>query len=308
MAANFPIVIAGEALIDLISTNYADTLADAESFVPTPGGSAANLAVNMARLGNEVALVAGIGNDGWGTMLLRHFADSGVNVDSISVIDLLPTTLVTVSRSRHTPDFQVFRGADTCLFETTAALPETAPRLFHTTCFALSAQPAQARILEAGHAFAKKGTTLSMDTNYSPQMWPNRAEALQIIKDWCATGSLIKCSADDWGRLGGDENEPQKAIDFFLGAGASQVCLTLGAKGCIVATADLRTSLSALPLSEVKDATGAGDAFWSGYLSAWLDNKTPDVCALAGLRTAKEKLGHIGPLPKGWPKSALYHE
>jgi fructokinase len=57
---------------------------------------------------------------------------------------------------------------------------------------------------------------------------------------------------------------------------------------------------------EVVDTTGAGDAFWSGFLCAHLDGYDLYQCALAGRRMAEIKLQHFGPLPGKVDKRILY--
>jgi sugar/nucleoside kinase (ribokinase family) len=54
------------------------------------------------------------------------------------------------------------------------------------------------------------------------------------------------------------------------------------------------------------DTTGAGDAFWSGFLCAYLDGHHLYHCALAGRRMAEIKLQHFGPLPGKVDKRILY--
>ena len=95
----------------------------------------------------------------------------------------------------------------------------------------------------------------------------------------------------------GGEANTDAVLDFFLEMGASEVCLTLGGDGCWVADAKERHFLPTRPVI-VKDTTGAGDAFWSGYLTAWLEGGTLLDKAKAGRRMAEFKLGCFGPLGK----------
>ena len=89
---------------------------------------------------------------------------------------------------------------------------------------------------------------------------------------------------------------PQAVLTHFLQLGAKEVVLTLGGDGCWVASDSEQHFLPARPV-EVKDTTGAGDAFWSGYLTARIDGRTLLESAMAGRRMAEIKLAHFGPLP-----------
>ena len=56
----------------------------AENYVCASGGSAANTAVDLSRLGRKVTIVGGIGNDDLGNIALRSLSNAGVNTDHVS--------------------------------------------------------------------------------------------------------------------------------------------------------------------------------------------------------------------------------
>ena len=101
----YAVLSVGELLADLISHHVATSLLDAKDFRRYQGGSPANMAANMARLGNSVALVACVGSDNIGKYLVREVAEAGVNIDNVTTDPLEPTTIVVVSRTAGTPDF-----------------------------------------------------------------------------------------------------------------------------------------------------------------------------------------------------------
>ncbi|MCB0545694.1 MAG: hypothetical protein KDC70_19360, partial [Saprospiraceae bacterium] len=241
-----------------------------------------------------------------GTILRNYVSRLGVDVSYVVQVDE-PTTLILVTRSAAVSNFQPYRGADTMLsirqfpfsrFEEISIL--------HTTCFALSKNPAQHVIMEAAEKAKRAGCQLSVDANYAEKVWPERREAQRLLSELCRLGALVKVSDVDWTRLYEDESpKPDVVLDHFLKMGAAEVCFTLGAEGCWVANDRQRHFLPARPV-EVKDTTGAGDAFWSGYLTARLDGKDLVDCAMAGRRMAEIKLGHFGPLPDRVERSEVY--
>jgi sugar/nucleoside kinase (ribokinase family) len=68
-------VVVGEALVDLVGQRGGRTLA------AHPGGSPANVALGLARLGAPVTLMTRLGRDAFGAMVRSHLEDSGVRVD-----------------------------------------------------------------------------------------------------------------------------------------------------------------------------------------------------------------------------------
>jgi fructokinase len=300
------ILCAGELLVDLITAEFVQTLEEATLFKRIPGGSPANLCMNMARLGNKAMLAACVGNDDMGNILRGYVARSGVDVNYVSQVDE-PTTLILVTRSAQVSNFQAYRGADSMLsirqfpynrFEEIS--------VFHTTCFGLSKKPAQHVIMEAAEKAKRAGCQISVDANYAEKIWPDRGEARRLIAELCRLGAMVKISDVDWQRLQEDSNpSPDAVIDHFMIMGATEVCFTLGADGCWVANASERHFLPARKV-DVKDTTGAGDAFWSGYITARIDGKSLLECAIAGRSMAEMKLGHFGPLPDKVERDLIY--
>ena len=304
----YAVLSVGELLADLISHHVATSLLDAKDFRRYQGGSPANMAANMARLGNSVALVACVGSDNIGKYLVREVAEAGVNIDNVTTDPLEPTTIVVVSRTAGTPDFTAYRHADCQL--RTDQLPDSLlqqAEIFHTTCFALSRQPAQGVIVEAAHRARQAGCQVSIDANYAPTIWPDREQAWSVLRDYCSAGALVKVSEDDTARLYGEAQPTERIFSDFHKMGASMICLTLGPNGSVVSYEGGKKQAT-IPgrKIDVVDVTGAGDAYWSGFLTAYLDGYAPANCATAGAAMAKLKLTRQGPLPDAVKRELIY--
>lgn len=300
------VLAAGELLIDLISTDFADSLTAAKDYTRLQGGSPANLCLNLARLGHSTHLAAAVGQDAMGDFLAANVAATGVPTAGMRRV-AAPTTLILVTRSRTTSAFFPYRGADQQLHADQfpdALLARC--RIFHTTCFALSAEPARGALLDAAARAVAAGGQLSIDVNYAQKIWPDRAVARRVVADYVGQGALVKCSEVDWERLYGHPvAAPQRVIEHFLGLGAKEVVLTLGAAGSYAGNGAAVQHCPVRPVA-VKDTTGAGDAFWSGYLSAWLDGRALTACLRAGTAMAAIKLRHFGPLAQPVDRAELY--
>lgn len=299
----------GELLADFISHEVCENLEYASDFHRYQGGSPANLASNMARLGNNAALIACLGKDNLGRYLKTEIAATGVIPDYVVADSDQPTTIVLLTKTSGTPDFIAYRAADTMIQREHIA-EEVIGRstLYHTTCFALSRQPAQSSILDGARRAADKGCQLSIDTNYAPSIWPDRDHASKVIAEYCSYGTLAKISLDDIARLFDDETvTAEEAIARFHSWGATLVCLTKGSEGSVVSW-DNGSNQKHVPSREVAvaDATGAGDAYWAGFLTAWLDGYEPPDCAVAGSNLAAIKLQIVGPLPQNIERSKIY--
>jgi fructokinase len=293
------IICVGEVLIDFIGHEL-DTLQNTKDFHRFLGGSPTNVAVNASRLGLNTALVATSGSDGLGEYIIEKLEKSKVIVSQIRKSLSKPTSVIFISRSTQTPDFIAFREADCEILED--QIPDALlanAKIFHTTCFALSKEPARSTILNRAHKAKSLGLQLSIDINYSEKIWPNRYEAHQVLKDYLSNNPLVKVSEDDCFRLFGEMKKEQEIFDYFHNLGVSTICLTKGKDGVKLSDKTAGVfSQQAISIKDVKDTTGAGDAFWTGFLFAKLQQKKLEDCLSIAQKLASIKLQHVGRLPE----------
>ncbi|MFD2827861.1 carbohydrate kinase family protein [Leeuwenhoekiella polynyae] len=299
MKKEIDIICVGEILLDFIGIQENVSLSETESFQRFLGGSPTNVAVNTKRLGLNSRLICAIGKDGLGDFVLQKLNDLNLNTEGVAILDDFPTSVIFVSKTTGTPDFIAYREADKELVSEqlpTALLKQA--KIFHTTCFALSKIPAQQAILRAAKEASELGLQLSIDVNYSERIWPDREEGLRVIKVYCSYNPLVKISEDDMFRLFAEHKPHQEIFDFFHTNGVDLVCLTLGAEGVKLSRkGNAVITLPALKLEFLADATGAGDAFWSGFLYSYLQKVSDKKAAETALKLAALKLQHLGVIP-----------
>jgi fructokinase len=139
---------------------------------------------------------------------------------------------------------------------------------------------------------------LSIDINFSERIWPNREEAKQVLKEYLSYNPLVKLSEDDCFRLFAEVKSKEFIFQYFHELGANTICLTKGKNGVVVS--DAKEGLlyqEAIPLDEIKDTTGAGDAFWTGFLYAQLHEYDLTTSITIAQKLAAIKLQNIGKLP-----------
>lgn len=293
------ILCVGEVLVDFIGHQSGELINNTSDYHRYLGGSPANVAMNSARLGLKSVMVSTVGIDGFGEYILKRLREVGVNTKYIKEIKDKASSVIFVSRTDATPDFIPFREADFCISENQISeeiLSNT--KIYHTTCFALSKNPAQTTILKKAEEAFQLGCKLSIDVNYAKKLWDSQEEALQVIKAYCKFNPLVKISEDDMLRLFEKELPHEKIFDFFHSQGVDTVCLTLGSKGVKLSQRGKEMiQLPAIKIDVVQDATGAGDAFWSGFLFAYIKEKPVEKCLQVALQLAALKLQNVGRLP-----------
>lgn len=293
------IISVGEVLIDLIGHETNKSVNRTKNYHRFLGGSPTNVAVNASRLGLKSLLVATCGEDGLGDYIARKLKANKVNVSCLKKIENQPTSLILISKSLETPEFIPFRQADALI--TKDQLPDKLlkeAKIFHTTCFALSKNPARETILEKSLIAKNLGVRLSIDINFSEKIWPNRHEAKTVLKQYLSNNPIVKLSEDDCYRLFAEFKSEDYIFDYFHNYGAKTICLTKGKKG--VSVSDLDNGLlyqEAINIEKVKDTTGAGDAFWTGFLYAQINNKNLQESITIAQKLAAIKLQNVGRLP-----------
>ncbi|GLB48514.1 carbohydrate kinase family protein [Neptunitalea lumnitzerae] len=294
------IISIGEILIDCIGSDLGLSLEHTTNFQRYLGGSPTNVAINAARLGLKASLVATCGKDGFGDFMLHKLQEDGVQTDYLRRSEEYPTSVIFVSKSVATPEFIPYREADCEIrSEQLSEAFIAQAKVYHTTSFALSKNPAQQTILEGAKMAFQQGVKLSIDINFSEKIWPNKEEATEVLGAYLAMNPLVKISEDDCYRFFGEHKTDAAIFEYFHAAGAATICYTKGKNGVVISdTTEGIYTQKAMEIPKVIDATGAGDAFWTGFLYGYIHNKTLLESVAIAQKLASVKLQNLGGLPK----------
>jgi sugar/nucleoside kinase (ribokinase family) len=297
----------GETLIDFISVEVVDSLRDATTFRRHLGGSPTNIAVYVAKLGGTAAIISKTGIGAFGQFLKGELRRYGVSTDYLIMDHRVHTSVIFVSRTTGTPDFEPFRSGDTQL--TPAEVSEEAiarAKVVHISTWPLSREPSRSAAGTALRLAHEQGKIVSLDPNYSPRVWPEYEEAKQVIREMYSYATISKPSRDDAERLFGPGYAPEQYIQMFHELGPQLVIFTMGKEGALIShEGKLIGHVPARPV-KIVDATGAGDSYWAGFLVALLDGNPPERCALFAREIVELKLTAVGPLSSTIDRREIY--
>lgn len=255
------IVACGEALVDLVPRR------DGDGYAARPGGSPANVAAGLGRLGVEVALLARIADDGFGRLLRAHLVGSHVDL-SIALPAAEPTTLAVVTLDPEGAaeySFYVEGSADGG-WEPGQLPPELAGGCLHVSGSLALAVPTMGDTLESLLLRERSRRTLAFDPNLRPRLARDPARLRARLDRWIALVDLVKVSSDDLAWV--SPGEPVEAVAArWRERGPALVVVTRGAAGVHALGPGGPVDLPA-PRVPVADTVGAGDAFMSGLLAA----------------------------------------
>ncbi|WP_457100794.1 carbohydrate kinase family protein [Microbacterium sp. P5_E9] len=250
------VLVIGEALIDIVA--HAER-GHVEEHV---GGSPANVALALGRLGNPVRLLTALGRDARGERIERHLTDSGVVVDPRSwTLDRTSTAQATIhDDGAATYDFDITWALDL----TSEPITERVVHIGSIAAFLLPGADTVHRLVEhvAGNAI------ISFDPNIRPALTGDRLTAIDRVESIAGKSDIVKLSDEDAAWL--YPEWPLDAVaDQLLECGARMVAITTGATGAQLASVNARVHIPA-PTVTVRDTVGAGDTFSAGLIDAAL--------------------------------------
>ena len=268
----------GETVVDFISAEETDTLSNASTFRRYLGGSPANIAVYVSKLGGASAVIAKTGIGAFGKFLKSELQRHGVTTDYLMMDHRTHTTVIFVSSTAATPDFEEFRSGDYLLRpEEVSEEAISRARVVHTSTFALSRDPQRLAVRRAMRLGSRLGKIVTLDPNYDPRVWPDKVEAWEILAEVMPYVTIVKPSLEDARRLFDfnmdEETLEETALSEFHDLGADIVILTRSGGFVTVSDNGSVEHVGPLPKVQVENVTGARDAFWSALLMAHLDAK-----------------------------------
>jgi fructokinase len=248
------------------------------------GGSPANVALGLARLGVGTQLLTRIGDDDRGQLIRRHLEASGVRLVGGSVT-ADPTSTATAHLDGN--------GVASYEFELDWTLPAGIgtgeARAVHTGSISATLAPGGDDVLRLIEA-AGATSLVSYDPNARPALMGDPQTALERIERIVRAADVVKVSDEDlaWLLPGVD---PLLVAENWRASGPALVVVTLGGAGAVGVLASGVVEVAA-PQIVVADTVGAGDALMAGLLDG-LDS--------AGLlhRDRVEELRSSGPADLG---------
>lgn len=299
--AGFDIVSLGEPMVEFNQTGRTDDNRGGRLYLQGYGGDSSNLAIAAARQGARVAYVSAVGDDPYGSMLRELWDREGVHHGGVRTDAAAYTAIYFVTHDENGHHFHFFRSGSAASRLRPEDLPRAlieGARVLHLSGISLAISAQACDTAYAAIAMARAaGVQVSFDTNLRLKLWPiDRARA--VMTDVMRQCDICLPSIDDVAAITGIV-APDAIVDHCLSLGARVVALKLGAEGAIVATAQERHRLPALPCTPV-DATGAGDTFGGAFVARLLAGDTllqAGLYANVAAALSTEGYGAVEPIP-----------
>jgi 5-dehydro-2-deoxygluconokinase len=293
---NRPVDLAclGRLAADLYAEQFGSKLEDARSLAMYLGGSSANLAFGVARLGLKSAMISRVGNEQMGRFLTQTLQQTGCDTSQIQVDPERLTALVLLGlKDRDT--FPLLFMRENCADMALDA--DLIDENFIARCRALAitgthlSTPGTRRASQQALMYAKRhGVVRVLDIDYRPVLWgltargagENRyvadAQVTAQLQELLPEFDLLVGTEEEFFIAGGVADDLLASLCAVRAVSAATLVVKRGALGCSVIEGAIPADIDDAPLFpgervEVLNVLGAGDAFLSGLMASLLQGK-----------------------------------
>lgn len=257
----------GRLIVDLYANELHTELYDVSSFNKYLGGSAANTAVGLARLGADVGLISRVGPDDFGRFLLRRLAQEGVDTTMVPVDPTYPTGLAFAAIFPPGDSKVLFyrkpcADVHLCVDDLDFELIRRA-RILAVAGTALCQSPSREAVFAAMEANRESGGLNVVDVDWRPNLWADHHAAGVYYRLALKMTDVVIANEPELEFAGGSP-DPKTAAAALLRLGASQVVAKRGGDGVIYFGEGGDACIPAVKV-DVMNTLGAGDAFGAGY-------------------------------------------
>jgi 5-dehydro-2-deoxygluconokinase len=268
------LVLLGRVAIDFNPVDYYMTLSQSTTFKKYIGGSPANIAVGLSRLGKKCGFFARVSDDRFGDYALEEFQREGIDTSRIrrcvhgEKLGLTFTEILSPDES----SILMYRNQNADLALESGDIDEAYiqnAKALLISGTALAGSPSREAALKALALAEKTGTPVIFDIDYRPYNWVSKEETAVYYGLAAEKSALILGSREEYDLTEalvrpGMSNEESAA--YWQGKGASIVVIKHGKKGSTAYTQDGKNyTVKPFPIKSLK-SFGGGDGYASAFI------------------------------------------
>jgi 5-dehydro-2-deoxygluconokinase len=294
------LVVLGRAGMDLYADPPGTRTEEAARFTAALGGSAANTAVALVRLGCRAAIVTCVSDDAVGRFCLNELDRYGVDRRHVRAAGGEARNSLAVVETRVEDHQSVIYRNGAADFEMTVADVEAVDYAAFSGLIAtgtvLAAEPSRSAALRAFELARAAGVPLILDIDYRPYSWPSAGVAAEVCGRAAALCDMVVGNDVEFGVLAGDPAGGLAAARALVAGGAAVAIYKMGEKGAITITPGEEFATGIFPVTALKP-TGAGDSFLGALVAALAGGRPLREAVLRGTAAAAIVVGRVGCAP-----------
>ena len=293
-------LVIGRVGMDLTPTPVNTRTQDASMMMVAIGGSSANIAAGLTRLGCKAALMTCVSDDSVGWYCLNQLDHYGIDRRHVRAIKGESRTSLAVYETRiHDHQSVIYRNnaADFQMtVEDVEAVDYTAYGALITTGTVFAAEPSRTAAFRAFDLARAAGLPIVFDVDYRPYSWPSPEVAQDVLSRAGAMSDIIVGNDEEFGFMAGDIAKGLHKALALAASGASLVVYKLGPEGSIAFACGQEIRTGIFPADAIKP-TGAGDSFMAGMMTALAEGREVADAILRGSACASIVVARPGCAP-----------
>lgn len=291
-------VVVGRAGIDFF-TDAGVAAEDAETVSVGLGGSSANIAAGICKLGGKSALVTSVSDDSVGSYCIGQLKRYGVSAEYVSKVGGEYRNSLAFYESRIENHRNVIYRNGAADFqmsiEDVEAVDFSKFGAMITAGTVFAAEPSRGasfRAMELAHAV---GIPVIFDVDYRPYSWPSAEVAAEVLTKAAEMSDMIVGNDEEFGFMaGGIDQSLQKARS--LAGSTDLIVYKMGEKGAITFFDGDEIPTGIYPVQALKP-TGAGDSFMAGLVTSLAGGHDLKTSLLRGSACASVTVSRPGCAP-----------
>ena len=296
----------GRAGVDFYAEQEGIALEDVRCFRKSVGGSPANIATALARLGGRAGVIGAVSNDGFGRYVRRFLVDNGVDVAGLKTAPdgALNSAAFTEMRPSQCSVIIYRRDAADLRLQRTDIDPQqiASARALLVSGTALSASPSREACLHAMTLAREAGTAVVIDLDYRPHAWTDAAEAAAVLGQACAMADIVIGNREEFDVVehlqrtpsGDMPRDDQASARLMLRGPTQAVVVKDGERGCKLFFRDGTALAQGIFPVQARKPFGSGDAFAGALLWALFSGRSWAEAARLGAAAAALNVSRDG--------------
>lgn len=261
-------LVLGRAGMDLYADPPGSQTEEAAAFTSALGGSAANIAAGIVRLGGAASLVTTLSDDAVGHYVRRQLAQYGVDTAHTEwTRSQSRTSLAVVETRLENCQSVIYRNNASDFMLNSAQIARIDMKAFDAlvvTGTALAMEPSRAATMEAIRQASAADVPVILDVDYRPYSWLSAEDAARTCRAAAEASDMIIGNDTEWDVMAGGSGGLPLAQS--LATGSVIAIYKMGEKGSISFAGGDRFEMPIYRVAALKP-TGAGDAFMAGLVT-----------------------------------------
>lgn len=288
------LIAVGRIAIDFNPLDYFKPLSESKEYRKYLGGSPANVAVGLARLGKKVGFIGKVSDDQFGDYVTKFFADEGIDVSHVTrakngeKLGLTFTEILSPTES----SILMYRDGIADLMLSPDDVDEeyvASAKALLISGTALAQSPSSEACLKAMQLAEKNNTRIIFDIDYRPYNWKSKDEIAVYYTAVAEHADIIMGSREEYDltqAIFAPQMNDEQTAKYWFSKRAKIVIIKHGKKGSTAHTFDGRKyNIKPFPVTAFK-SFGGGDGYGSAFLYGLFDGKEIMDCLELGSASA----------------------